>query len=544
MKRVFESTLAFIVVLCITTLLWPEQGLADGGDAGRKIAPAPERTLTALPPEGTLTVTAQPVILSARRARRISFSEPNAPSHNEIPFGFAQGRLRRFAPQNDIRRSYEHAVDLQPEQLPLTVIVTLREQADLNAMRAQDVAERLQQHAAATQGRVRALLATRRREGRVSQVIPLWIFNGLAVTADADVIRELTVHPDVLRVTPERIIPGPAPLPAGTAAAPEEPNLTAIHAPTLWSLGFRGQGITVATLDTGVSLYHPDLAARWRGGTNSWFDPYGQHATPVDFNGHGTYVMGVILGGDAGGSAVGVAPEAQWIAARIFNDQNQATTVAIHQAFQWLLDPDGNPSTSDAPHAVNNSWSFSAPGCDLEFQYDLEALRAAGILPVFAAGNFGPAAATSVSPANYPQAFAVGAVNNTGQIYAPGSRGPSACGEEATAYPDLVAPGVNILTTHPSGIYVQESGTSMAAPHVAGALALLLDAYPDLTVAEQEASLVHSASDLGVEGPDNIFGYGQLDVLAAYRWITERRLPRRVYLPFACQACTDPLPFP
>jgi subtilisin family serine protease len=435
----------------------------------------------------------------------------------------------------------QQALTAPPGEM-LTVIVTLREQADLDATSARDVVEDLQRRAAASQGRVRAFLEARRHEGRVGRVIPFWIFNGLAVTADTGVIGELAAHPDVLRVTPDRTIPGPAPVQDRAAAAPSEPNLTVVHAPTLWALGFRGEGVVVATLDTGVSLYHPELAVRWRGGANSWFDPYGQHATPADLNGHGTYVMGVIVGGDAGGSAIGIAPQAQWIAAKIFDDGNQATVVAIHQAFQWLLDPDNDPATPDAPQVVNNSWGFGAPGCDLEFQLDLQVLRAVGILPVFAAGNFGSGIATSVSPANYPEAFAVGAVDNAGQMYAQSSRGPSACGEPETVYPELVAPGIDVLTTHPAGIYVRETGTSMAAPHVAGALALLLNAYPDLTVAEQEETLIHTASDLGAVGPDNDFGHGHLDVLAAYHWVTANRLPQRVYLPLACRACTSPVP--
>ena len=119
--------------------------------------------------------------------------------------------------------------------------------------------------------------------------------------------------------------------------------------------------MVVATLDTGVDLTHPDLAGAWRGGANSWYDPNGEHpTTPVDVNGHGTWTMGVMVGGDAGGSSIGIAPDAQWIAAKIFNDRGIATTVGIHLAFQWLLDPDGNPATADAPNVVNDSWS--APG--------------------------------------------------------------------------------------------------------------------------------------------------------------------------------------
>ena len=216
-----------------------------------------------------------------------------------------------------------------------------------------------------------------------------------------------------------------------------------------------------------------------------------------------------MVGGGAGGTAIGVAPGARWIAARIFNDQGTSTLSATHQAFQWLLDPDGNPATADAPQVVNGSWSFASGGCNLEFAQDIQSLRAAGILPVFAAGNFG---SVSASPANNPGALAVGSTTKTDAIATDSSRGPSACGEPSTTFPELTAPGVGIRTTDLGGLYATQSGTSLAAPHVAGALALLLSAHPTLTPAQQEAALEQNAVDLGAAGPDNTFGYGRLDI--------------------------------
>jgi subtilisin family serine protease len=224
----------------------------------------------------------------------------------------------------------------------------------------------------------------------------------------------------------------------------------------------------------------------------------------------------VLVGDEAGGTAIGVAPQAQWIAAKIFNDAGGSTATAAHAAFQWMLDPDANPGTADAPQVVNNSWGFTSPGCNLEFQPDVQALRAAGILPVFAAGNSGPNPSTSVSPANYPEAFAVGNTNDSDVIANDSSRGPSACGESQTIYPEIVAPGVSIRTTDLFGLYFNASGTSVAAPHVAGALALLLSAFPNLSVDQQSAALTTTAVDLGPAGPDNTYGAGRLNVLAAY----------------------------
>ena len=407
----------------------------------------------------------------------------------------------------------------------ISVIVTLKDQADLSQIggpdrpaRLRGIIRALQAKAEAAQKQLIALLRAREAQGKVDNITPFWVMDGLAVTATQDVIQEVAAQPEVLKITPDDIPIVPAyPQAAG---APEQ-NLTAINAPALWNLGWDGQGIIVANMDSGVDVNHPDLAARWRGGNNSWYDPYGQHpTTPTDLSGHGTWTMGVMVGGDAGETSIGVAPQAQWIAVKIFNDQGASTATAIHQGFQWLLDPDGDVNTADAPHVVNNSWSLGYPGCDLEFQFDLQALRAAGILPVFAAGNYGPGGSTSPSPANYPEALAVGATDNNNTIYANSSRGPSACGEAQTIYPELMAPGINIKTTDLFNLYTNATGTSIAAPHVAGTLALLLSAYPNLTVSDQEAALINSALDLGPAGPDNDYGHGRLDGLAAYQWLS------------------------
>ncbi|MGC9347852.1 MAG: S8 family serine peptidase, partial [Anaerolineae bacterium] len=322
-------------------------------------------------------------------------------------------------------------------------------------------------------------------------------------------------------------------------------NIELLGVPALWELGLTGEGIVVATMDTGVDETHPDLAERWRGGSSSWFDPYGEHPTdPTDLNGHGTWVTGIMVAGDKSGTTLGVAPDARWIGVKIFPDRASPTRSAIHAGYQWLLDPDGDPTTADAPHVVVNAWSIAAVECDLEFQPDLSALRAIGILPVFAAGNYGPTEDTDVSPANNPAAFAVGATDNDDQIYLYSSRGPSTCGEqEATIYPEIVAPGVDITTTGRSASYITESGTSFAAPHVAGALALLLSAYPELSAEKQAALLTAKARDLGEPGADDVFGYGRLDAHAAYVayepppiWndflpLVVRRYPHRLFLP-------------
>ncbi|NTU56888.1 MAG: S8 family serine peptidase, partial [Anaerolineales bacterium] len=405
----------------------------------------------------------------------------------------------------------------------ISVIVQLRQKAKLppgrnvgRAEQASSVLEALKVTAEKTQGPVKIFLEEEKSKGRVKSYIPFWIFNGFSVTATADAIQKLAAHPDVLAVTADELDIIPASTPQ--ALSNPEANITLINAPALWSMGYTGQGVVVASMDSGVSMAHTDLANQWRGGSNSWFDPYGQHpATPVDFSGHGTWTMGVMIGGDSDGSSIGAAPGAQWIAVKMFNDTGSSTATAIHLGYQWLLDPDGNPTTADAPQIVNNSWSFAYPGCYLDFEPDLQALRASGILPVFAAGNGGPSANTSFSPANNPSAFAVGVINNSSSIYGLSSRGPTTCGGSSGVFPELVAPGVNIYTTDLAGFYTTASGTSLAAPHVTGGLALLLSAFPNLTASQQENALLASAFDLGTAGPDDIYGYGRLDLLAAYQ---------------------------
>lgn len=300
-------------------------------------------------------------------------------------------------------------------------------------------------------------------------------------------------------------------------------NGTAIRSSDLWALDYSGEGVTVAIVDSGVDMNHPDLQAAYRGGTNSWFDPNGEHDTPADVLGHGTQVAGLVLGGDADGETIGVAPGANWMAVKIFNDAGDASLSAIHAGYQWLLDPDGDPDTDDAPDVINNSWSLENPGdCNMEFQVDLQILKDAGIAVVFSAGNGnnGAASSTSESPGNNPTATAVGAVDDALSITSFSGRGPSACG--GGIYPQIAAPGVDVISADLTfgGVnpypYTFVSGTSFSAPHLSGALALLKSTNSALTMEQILTAVNDSALDLGAVGTDNDYGWGLLDVKAAY----------------------------
>jgi len=410
-----------------------------------------------------------------------------------------------------------------PDEL-IEVIVVLRDQAALpmlpnahRAARLRAVLDALHAKARLAQQGILGSIASNLRDGSVTKVESLWIFDGLVLSAKPAVIVRLAARPDVQEIRLSESIAGPASTAATAATAAAESNVARVNAPAVWDLGDLGQGVVVANMDSGVDATHPDLAGSWRGGSNSWYDPNGQHpTTPTDISGHGTWTMGVMVGGSAGGTGVGVAPGAKWIAVKIFNDRGSATIANIHRGYQWLLDPDGNPSTADAPNVVNNSWGLTSGGCSLEFQLDLRSLRNAGILPVFSGGN-NSYTTGGFSPANNPEAFAVGATDANDARASFSSRGPSAC--DGSTYPDVVAPGVNVRTTDLYGSYAPESGTSLAAPHVAGALALLLSAFPNLPVERQESALRSGAVDLGVPGADNLYGSGRLNALASYQWL-------------------------
>jgi len=417
-----------------------------------------------------------------------------------------QDRLEKLGPDDEV-----------------AIIVRLKDKVDVRAFKDLDRGERRAKilkalHAKADQSLepLRVVL----NQGRVRRMQDLWLINGLAATVPAHRVGALANKPWIGNISLDMMLAAPT-VTYGVTSTPGW-NLAAVAAPELWQQGFTGQGVVVATMDSGVDTFHPDVGSRWRGGSNSWFDPYGEHATPADVNGHGTHVTGLILGGDSSGQVLGVAPDAQWIAAKIYDDSGMATLSAIHQALQWALDPDGNPDVDDAPDVVNNSWGLpdGAGTCNPEFADDIAALRASDIAVVFAAGNSGPNVYSDLSPANSVPNLVTGAVDETLTVATFSSRGPSSC--DGGLYPQVVAPGVNVMTSDLtfSGLfpqsYVQVSGTSFAAAQASGALALLKSAVPKATVSELETAVLDTAVDKGSLGPDYDYGMGVVNVADAY----------------------------
>lgn len=432
--------------------------------------------------------------------------EVQAGDQNQGQFGVIDPRLDevlKSAPPNEL----------------IPVIVTLGEKADLTQVSSKDAAKFLEEHALYSQDSIKTYL----RGKDVFDVQSIWIINALSLKASADVIRDISGEPGVEVIKLDSVLRAPEPLLA--PSAPDGWNIDSVNASALWAMGYSGGGVVVATMDTGVDADHPLLSSKWRGGTNSWYDPNGEHSEPFDASGHGTAVMGIIVGGEADGAPVGVAPDAKWISVKIFGDDGFASYSDIHLGFQWLMDPDSDPSTDDQPHIVNNSWGLRefVGGCVTEFLPDILALRAAGILVTFSAGNEGPLDATSVSPANYSDSCAVGAADIENTIADFSSRGPSAC--DGQRYPQITAPGVSVKTADLTyggafpNSYTYVSGTSFASAHAAGVMALLLSAVPSATAPQIESSIKYGSRPVGRGLADNIYGYGLLDALGAYEML-------------------------
>ncbi len=277
-------------------------------------------------------------------------------------------------------------------------------------------------------------------------------------------------------------------LPQAILAGTPTWGLTDTKAPDFWSaFGSQGQGIIVANIDSGVQYDHPALVAAYRcaGGaipdTACWKDATTTaiSTAPYDDNGHGTHTMGTMVGTNVNYYSttytIGMAPAADWIACKAFAVDGKASDPDIIACAQWLLVPGG--SAANRPHVVNNSWGGGTASSSW-FLDSVKAWRAAGIFPVFSAGNDGVADTCSEigSPANYPEAFTVAAHDSIGTIAYFSSQGPSG----TSLKPNISAPGVGIISAINGGGSASWQGTSMAAPHVSGAAALLWSCNPTL----------------------------------------------------------------
>lgn len=383
---------------------------------------------------------------------------------------------------------------------------------------AQELAER-------TQPPLRAYLADLQAQGVVATYESYWITNAIYVEIQKQSIADLAAQPGVgiLWNQPEIVPDEPVSIrPASHLRTPggTEPGLRGINAPRVWNeLGLRGEGRLVSNVDTGVNLNHPALNARWRGNfghpaNECW---YGAGSTPSDNNGHGTHTMGTICGLDpATADTIGVAPAALWIAAE--------SSSAI-PALEWIADPDGNPETiDDVPDVSNNSWSLYAGNCPAGFPYyeAMDICEAAGVVLVWSSGNARSGITIVPQPKDRAETpftgFCVGATTTTPPftIASFSLGGPTDCEAEPglEIKPEVSAPGVDVRSAYGSS-YSELSGTSMSAPHVAGVVALMRQADPNIEVNEIKEILMLTAIDLGPAGEDNDYGHGFIDAYAA-----------------------------
>lgn len=382
-----------------------------------------------------------------------------------------------------------------------------------------------------------------------------YIVNMIWVKGKLDVAQALAARADVARIEGNPKIRNVLePVQSAEAEEPTSPatvegGIAFTRAPEVWALGFKGAGIVVGGADTGYRWDHTALKPHYRGFDGvttdhnfNWHDSIhsgggscgANSPVPCDDFGHGTHTMGTSVGDDGGVNQVGMAPEARWIGCRNM-DQGFGTPATYLECFEFFLAPypvGGTPAQGDpskAPHVTTNSWGCPpSEGCSpATLQAGVEAQRAAGIMMVVSAGNSGSGCASVVDPpATYDGAYTVGAFNHTtGVIAGFSSRGPVTIDGSNRLKPDITAPGVftRSSTATTTSSYDSFSGTSMAAPHVAGGVALLWSARPDLIndVTETEGYLnetaVHvNSAQCNLNGvPNNTYGWGRLDVKAA-----------------------------
>jgi uncharacterized repeat protein (TIGR01451 family) len=413
-----------------------------------------------------------------------------------------------------------------------TRIVILKAKANLAAVFGNRTAVKrlLMQTAEESQRELIPQLEAWKQQGEVRRYRRFWIINAIAVEGTQQVFQALERHPAVAAIRPIRYIPAPRPIPS-RRIVPQQAftwGLQKIRVPEAWqTFQVQGEGVVVGVIDTGIDPNHPDLRGKLRP-VNGWADFLEGSPTPIDPDGHGTHVSGTIAGGNASGVHIGVAPKVTLIVARAipgFDPQ-------VLEAMQWVMDPDGDPNTDDGADVVNNSWggASDSPTMMPEYRDILNAWIAARIFPAFAIGNEGPNPRTTGSPGDYPMAFGVGATDINDQIADFSSRGPVFWeGIGDIIKPDVSAPGVDIYSSVPGGGYESWMGTSMACPHVAGTVALMLSLaiknrrIDEIDVNFLKRALEETAVDLGRPGKDNDYGSGRIDAFEALRKIPPPR---------------------
>lgn len=397
-----------------------------------------------------------------------------------------------------------------------------------------------------TQQALLTYLQKEKKKKQVKEIHSYYIVNGLAVTGTKEVMEKVAAFPEVDQVLPNETRQIHRPVDLKTKQKKQmkavdgvEWNISQIHAPDAWALGYDGTGTVVASIDTGVEWDHPALKEKYRGFDPAhpnepmhefnWYDATTGSEAPYDDLEHGTHVTGTMVGSEPDGkNQIGVAPGAKWIAVKAFSEDG-GTDADLLDAGEWILAPKddaGNPHPEKAPDVVNNSWG-GGPGLDDWYKDVVNAWRAADIFPEFSAGNtdlFNPGGEGSIAnPANYQEAFATGATDQNNKLGSFSLQGPSPYG---VMKPDIAAPGVNIRSSIPGKGYEDGwNGTSMAGPHVSAVVALLRQAQSDLSAEQIEQILINTAKPLTdqqfPESPNNGYGAGLVDAREAITALTD-----------------------
>ncbi len=362
------------------------------------------------------------------------------------------------------------------------------------------------------------------RNGATGPAKLFWINQTVGVDATRDFIERLSRDPDVALIDADDPLFSSEPV-GGTqrefapSAIPPW-NLTLTGVDSVWdAYGLDGTGVLIGSLDTGIDPGHPALIGKLRP-VDAWKDFIFGQPSPYDNLGHGTFGSGILAG--AGGPngampAIGIAYRSRLVVGKIL-DAGASTISQVTTGMQWILDPDGDPGTDDFPRVVNNSWFSGTRGSTYAYAA-ADAWRAAGIIPVFCAGNAGPSAGTTRSPGDYKICISVGGTNAADSRYANTSVGPSPADTNFFPAdgrkPDLSAPGEGVLSSQIGGGFGTSSGTSWSSAHVAGIIALMLQANPALDYSAVMSILRRTAVDLGDPGYDYVFGYGRISAMGA-----------------------------
>jgi len=440
----------------------------------------------------------------------------------------------------------------------LPVHIVMKQQFDIHllnslvdgmpkAQRRVEVARILAAYSEQQQAGLREFLGHREAAGEAKHVTPLWIINAVYCEATPAVIRQLSSMVDVdyvnydLAWSPD-LLEKPEPTSGGEEITW---GVDKIDAPAVWALGYTGQGVVCGHIDTGCNYNHPDLADHmW---TNSHYPHHGWNFEensndPMDISGHGTHTSGTVAGDGTGGSQTGVAPDAQLMTCRVRTVADSVAESQCWEAMQFVISPPLAPDSGADLYTMSLGWYISWSPHQATWRQTADAVHAAGLIQCVAAGNERGIAPPNGCrcPGNVPPPWwnpqntgvgslsgimSIGATDVNDAIASFSSPGPVTWSSippysdypypPGLTRPDVSAPGVDVKSTSMSGGYTTMSGTSMATPHTAGAVCLMLSKNPELEPWEVDSILEITAVDFGPAGKDTDFGAGRISALAA-----------------------------